>query len=159
MSTDSTSAKDRSDNHHSLKNSIEQAIPFVERAKLRVIHLERGKATCEIPLEPNKNHMGSMYAGAQFTLADITGGALFLASFDSETTVPTLKNLTMEFVKPATSDLHLSLQISEQQIHDMTQQAQAKGKAHCELEGQLCDRASEVVAHMKGDFFIVARTK
>lgn len=144
-------------NTHPLRETIEQAIPFVERAKLRIIHLERGKVTCEIPLEPNKNHMGSLYAGAQFTLADITGGALFLATFDSQTTVPTLKNLTMEFVKPATSDLHLSLQLSTQQIADMTEAVEAEGKAHCELEGQLCDRSSEVIAHMKGTFYILSK--
>lgn len=144
-------------NTSSLKSMIQSAIPFVERAGLKVIHLEAGKVTCEIPLNPNQNHMGTMYAGAQFTLADITGGALLLATFDPEQFIPTLKHLDISFLKPAQSDLHLSLRLTENTIARMSEEAEKHGKSECVLEGDLADRGGIVVAQMKGTFVLLKR--
>ena len=55
-----------------------------------------------MPLKPNKNHIGTMYAGALFTLAEMPGGVLFLSSFDNKAFFPIVKELTMKFVKQAT---------------------------------------------------------
>ncbi len=141
----------------SIKSMIETAIPFVERAGLKVIHLEPGKATCEIPLSPNQNHMETMYAGAQFTLADITGGALLLATFDPERFVPTLKSLDIHFLKPAKSNLHLSLKLNQDVIQRMMEEAESEAKSECVLEGDLADRLGHVVAQMKGTFVLLKR--
>ncbi len=142
-----------------LTQSIETLIPFVERAQLRVLHLETGKVTCEMPLEPNANHMNSMYAGAQFTLADITGGALMLATFGMKTCVPTLKELTMNYVKPATSSLQLSLQLTSEQIAEMNQALSSDHKARVELKGDLIDQSGDIVSQMTGTFVVLRKTE
>lgn len=140
----------------SINSLIEKAIPFVERAGLKVILLKPGNATCEMPLTPNVNHVGGMYAGAQFTLADICGGALLLASFDKDNYYPTLKNLSLNFMKPATSDLRLTLQLSSEKIVTMEQELAQVGRAYCRLEGDLLDLDNKVVAQMEGDFVLLS---
>ncbi|MBI2380389.1 MAG: DUF4442 domain-containing protein [Gammaproteobacteria bacterium] len=85
----------------SLQHMTEESIAFVHRAGLRLLAAEPGHARCLMPLAGNENHLGSLYAGAQFTLADITGGALALASFDAGRYYPILKRLSLEFLKPA----------------------------------------------------------
>ena len=35
-----------------------------------------------MPFKPNRNHLGTMYAGALFTLAEIPGGAVLISAFD-----------------------------------------------------------------------------
>ena len=62
----------------SLQQLIDQSIPFVQRSGLQVLDCGPGFAECRMPLSGNANHVGTLYAGAQFTLADITGGVLIL---------------------------------------------------------------------------------
>ena len=61
----------------------EDKIAFVKRMNLKAEVLEPGFVRLRVPLAGNENHIGSMYAGALFTLAEIPGGALFLTSFDA----------------------------------------------------------------------------
>src|SRR3546814_10037091 len=83
---------------------LETGIPFIGRSGLRVLELQRGYVRCQMPFAGNGNHVGTMYAGALFTLAELPGGALFLASFDIARYYPIVKSLDMRFKKPATSD-------------------------------------------------------
>ncbi len=64
-----------------VKELVEKKIAFVERMGLKVIELTPGYVKLIAPLQGNENHVGSMYAGALFTLAEIPGGALILTTF------------------------------------------------------------------------------
>ena len=55
-----------------------ETIPFLGRTEIVVDHAERGFVRLRMPFEPNVNHVGMMYAGALFTLAEVPGGHLFL---------------------------------------------------------------------------------
>ncbi|NQD35943.1 DUF4442 domain-containing protein [Permianibacter sp. IMCC34836] len=141
----------------SVQHIAEQSIAFVRRAGLKVLDCKPGYAHCLIPLAGNENHMGSMYAGAQFTLADITGGVLALVSFDMQRFYPTLKDLKLEFLKPATSDLSLVYQLSETELGELQQSATANGKAKFLLQGELKDVQGSVVARASGEFQVRSR--
>lgn len=141
----------------SIPQLAEESIPFVRRAGLKVLECAPGKARCSMPLAGNENHMGAMYAGAQFTLADMTGGVLALASFDMARFYPTLKDLTLEFLKPAGSDLTLAYAIPAEELARLRQGAETQGKARFVLEGELVDRDGNVVARARGEFQVRAR--
>lgn len=64
-----------------IKRLSRYVIPFVRRSGVRVLALEAGRVVCEMPLKGNVNHIGTMYAGALFTLAEFPGGPLMLATF------------------------------------------------------------------------------
>ncbi len=135
----------------------EQSIAFVRRAGLKVQDCRPGYARCWMPLQGNENHLGSMYAGAQFTLADVTGGVLALASFDNARFYPILKDLTLEFLKPATTDLTLSYEVSAAQLAELHAAAMTTGKAKFLLQGELIDSNGVVVAVARGEFQVRAR--
>lgn len=135
-----------------IKPIAEQSIAFVRRAGLVADICLPGHAQCRMPLAGNENHLGTMYAGAQFTLADITGGVLLLASFDPVRFYPILKDLRLEFLALATSDLTLSYQLPRDQLEQLQAQAEATGKAQFELHGELKDQHGVTVARAHGVF-------
>ncbi|ARS47404.1 thioesterase [Ectopseudomonas mendocina] len=128
----------------------EQQIAFVRRSGLQAEVLEPGFVRLCMPLEGNQNHIGSMYAGALFTLAEIPGGALFLTSFDVQRFYPIVKELNLRFRRPANGDIRVEARLSAQKIDDLQARAAREGKAEYLLELQLTGVDSEVVAESRG---------
>jgi acyl-coenzyme A thioesterase PaaI-like protein len=136
------------------KQALEQGITFVRNAGLQVVELRRGYVKCRMPFRNNGNHIGIMYAGAMFTVAEIPGGALFLSSFDATRYFPIVKALNMSFLKPAKSDVTVEIRLSDEQIAAIEAEADAKGKAEFVLEGELKDSAGVTVAASRGVYQI-----
>lgn len=132
------------------KQQLETGIRFVANAGLRVLELRRGYVRCLMPFENNGNHIGTMYAGALFTLAEIPGGALFLSSFDISKFFPVVKALDMRFLKPATQDITVEISLDDSQIAAIGAEALEKGKAEYVLEGKLKSADGVVVAESRG---------
>lgn len=132
------------------KRLLEQGIAFVKNAGLVVEHLDRGEVRCRMPFAGNGNHIGTMYAGALFTLAEIPGGALFLTSFDTARFFPVVKALNLKFVKPATSDVSVTARLTAAEISRIEQQATTHGKAEFTLSLELRDTQDVLVAVSEG---------
>ena len=128
----------------------EDKIAFVKHTNLKAEVLEAGFVRLRMPLAGNENHIGSMYAGALFTLAEIPGGALFLTSFDASKFYPIVKEMNLRFRRPATGDIRVEASLSEAQIEQLQKQATEHGKAEYVLELQLTDDDGEVVAQSRG---------
>ncbi|MBH2034080.1 MAG: YiiD C-terminal domain-containing protein [Pseudomonas sp.] len=128
----------------------EDKIAFVKRMNLKAEVLEPGFVRLRVPLAGNENHIGSMYAGALFTLAEIPGGALFLTSFDASKFYPIVKEMNLRFRRPATGDIVVEARLSAEEIERLQTEAQANGKAEYVLELQLTDGSGEVVALSRG---------
>ena len=132
------------------KRLLEQGIAFVRNAGLVVEHLERGEVRCLMPFKGNGNHIGTMYAGALFTLAEIPGGALFLSSFDTARFFPVVKALNLKFLKPVKSDVRVTARLPADEIARIEQQAAADGKADFTLNLELADSNGIIVAVSEG---------
>lgn len=128
----------------------EEQIAFVKRSGLKAEVLEPGYVRLCMPLAGNQNHIGSMYAGALFTLAEIPGGALFLSSFDSQRFYPVIKEMNLRFRRPALGDIHVEARLDAEQIERLQSEAQSRGKADYLLELQLTDASGEIVAESRG---------
>lgn len=128
----------------------EQQIAFVERSGLKAEVLEPGFVRLCMPLTGNQNHIGSMYAGALFTLAEIPGGALFLTSFDTQRFYPVIKEMNLRFRRPASGDIRVEARLSAEETTRLQEQAQQQGKAEYLLELQLTDGNGEVVVESRG---------
>lgn len=133
-----------------VRKLTEEQIAFVQRSGLKAEVLEPGRVRLRMPLAGNQNHIGSMYAGALFTLAEIPGGALFLTSFDAQRFYPIVKEMNLRFRRPATGDIRVEASLSEAQIEQLQKQATEHGKAEYVLELQLTDDSGEVVAQSRG---------
>ncbi len=124
----------------------EEKIDFVKRSGLKAEILQPGHVRLRMPLQGNQNHIGSMYAGALFTLAEIPGGALFLTSFDVQRFYPVIKEINLRFRRPASSDILVEASLNADEIRRIEDDAERLGKAEYRLELQLCDASGEVVA-------------
>jgi len=136
------------------KKMLEGGIKFVANSGLRVVELRRGYVKCLMPFAGNGNHIGTMYAGALFTLAEIPGGALFLSSFDASKFYPIVKELDLRFLKPAKGDVTVEIALDDVHIASLSAQAAEKGKAEFILEGQLKAADGSIVAQSRGVYQI-----
>lgn len=133
-----------------IRQLTEEQIAFVQRSGLKAEVLEPGHVRLCMPLAGNQNHIGSMYAGALFTLAEIPGGALFLTSFDVQRFYPIVKEMNLRFRRPATGDIRVEASLADTEIQRLQKQAAEEGKAEFVLELQLTDDSGEVVALSRG---------
>lgn len=122
------------------------SIPFAERAGIDLLEFERGHVKMKIPFEGNQNHVGMMYAGALFTLAEIPGGALFMSAFDMSKFFPIVTEMNIKYLKPAMTDITVEASLSEEEIARITEEAEANGKAKFVLDLELKDANNEVVS-------------
>ena len=133
-----------------IKELIETKVAFVERMGLRAVEMRPNYAKLAAPLQGNENHIGGMYAGALFTLAEMPGGALFLTTFDATKYYPIVKEMTVQFRRPARSDCTVEVSISESEAERIREEADKNGKAEFILEAEIKDQSGEVVARSKG---------
>ena len=138
------------------KKMLESGIKFVANSGLRVVDLRRGYVKCLMPFAGNANHIGTMYAGALFTLAEIPGGALFLSSFDASKFYPIVKELDLRFLKPANGDIVVEIAMDDIHAASLATEASAKGKAEFVLEGLLKSADGTIVAESRGVYQIRA---
>jgi acyl-coenzyme A thioesterase PaaI-like protein len=136
------------------KKMLQGGIKFVANSGLQVVELRRGYVKCLMPFAGNGNHIGTMYAGALFTLAEIPGGALFLSSFDASKLYPIVKELDLRFLKPAKTDVTVEITLDDIHIASLSAEAAAKGKAEFILEGQLRTADGTIVAESRGVYQI-----
>lgn len=133
-----------------VRQLTEEQIAFVKRSGLTAERLEPGHVRLRMPFAGNQNHIGTLYAGALFTLAEMPGGALFLTSFDSRRFYPIVKEMNLRFRRPAKGDITVDARIDQAEIARIQQEAEANGKADYWLELQLLDANGEVVAESRG---------
>lgn len=135
-----------------VRRLTEEQIAFVKRTGLKAEVLEPGHVRLRMPLAGNENHIGSMYAGALFTLAEIPGGALFLTSFDAERFYPIVKSLNLRFLRPATGDIRVEARLQTDDIERLQAEADRHGKADYPLQLQLMADDGSVVAESEATY-------
>lgn len=133
-----------------IRQYIEKPFAFVERMGVQAPVLERGHVKLSAPLEPNINHIGTMYAGALFTLAELPGGALFLTTFDVNRFYPIVKEMTIQFRRLAATEAFIEMRMTDEEVQRIEEEADARGKAEYILEGEVKDTDGQVVATSRG---------
>jgi acyl-coenzyme A thioesterase PaaI-like protein len=129
---------------------IGSTIPIAERMGLRVLEARRGFAAASVPVEGNGNHFGVVYAGVQFTVAEILGGIIALSTFDAGKYFPLVKNVDIAFVGMATTPLRAEAKLDDETIARVEAEAAAQGKADYRLDAVVTDAAGAVVATTRG---------
>ena len=129
---------------------VETGIEFVRRMGLKVVELKRGYVELKAPLEGNLSHVGTMYAGALFTLAEIPGGALFLSTFDVSKYYPIVKEMTIRYKRPVLTDATVKVSLPEEEAERITKEADETGKSEFVLKAEIFDANGQLVAESDG---------
>jgi len=125
---------------------LEHTIPVVHRMGVRFTEVRPGYAASEVPFEGNGNHFGVMYAGVLFTVAEVLGGAIAIASFDSGRYFPLVKEVQINYRRPAKTDVRATASLDQATIEATAAAADANGKADFVLEMEVTDAEGTVVA-------------
>ena len=132
------------------------SVPILEAMGIRLVEVRSGHTVAELPPEPNVNHFGVTYAGSLFSVAEMLGGVLSLATFDLEGEltgcVPLVKESTIRFRRPALGVVRATAELSEDEVARVRTDALASGKGEFVLEATLTDAQGEVVATTVGTY-------
>jgi thioesterase domain-containing protein len=133
---------------------LELTIPVLHKMGVRFTDVGRGHATTEVPVEGNGNHLGSMYAGVLFSVAEVLGGALALNTWDASSYLPLVKSLTIDFLRPARTDVTATTSLDEDEIARTEAAAEATGKGEYILVAEIHDQDGTLVARTTGTYQI-----
>lgn len=141
-----------SDEHKDIVNYLEKAIKIIEEMGMRIVDFRKNAVKIILPKEPNVNHIGTVYAGSLFSLADYAGGVLFYASFDRKKYYPILKEVTIAFKKPATTDITVEASMPTAQAEQIKNITDETGKADWVLDLELKDEKGDICCIVHGIF-------
>jgi len=127
-------------------------IPRLAEMGISITHLVPGRAVAEVGMTGNANHLGSMYAGTLFGVAEVLGGVICHPSFDLARYYPTVKSLTIDFRRPATTAVRAEASLTPDAIERIRGTAESEGRAEFELEAVITDASGEVVATTRGTY-------
>jgi thioesterase domain-containing protein len=138
-----------SDEYKDLVSYLEKAIKIIEKMGMRILDFQKQSVKIMLPKEPNVNHIGTVYAGSLFSLADFAGGVLFYSAFDLRKYYPLLKEVTITFKRPATTDITVETSMTPEQAEGIKKIADETGKADWALDLELKDEQGNVccIAH------------
>ncbi|NHA00590.1 DUF4442 domain-containing protein [Nocardioides sp. W3-2-3] len=105
-----------------------------------------------IPAGPNGNHFGATYAGCLFSVAEVLGGIFASTSLVLEGAVPLVKQVTIDFLRPATTAVTARASLTEETIARVLTETAERGKADFLLETEVSDEQGTVVARTSGTY-------
>jgi len=131
-------------------------IPFATLAGIR--RDADGALTLELSAEV-QNHLGTMHAGAQFTLAESGSADGLLALFPdlADAVVPVLRSSSVKFRGAATSGLSAHATVTEEARSRFLERFERKGRASIVVEVELRDAEEAVTCQGSYEWFVQAR--
>jgi acyl-coenzyme A thioesterase PaaI-like protein len=133
-----------------MNGAMESTIPPVHKMGVRVVEARRGHAVASVPLAGNGNHFGVIYAGVQFTVAEMLGGVIALATFDAAKYYPLVQNVDITFTGMARTDLLAQATLDDDEIARIEAEVAERGKADFVLDAVVSDDAGQTVSLTHG---------
>lgn len=136
-----------------LNRLIATSVPFTRRNGFSVVELRSGYLRARLTRRGNGNHLGTVYAGAQYLLAEIPFGALCLVEFGGRL-IPILRDLHIVYDQPARSDLEVELILENERRAQIERDVAEEGRSELILELHLKDREGEVVSRAFANYMV-----
>lgn len=129
---------------------LEQAVHVIHETGVKVVELRDRYARMVMPFEPNINHVGIMYGGSLFILAEFSGGVIYYVSFDLARFYPLVKEVSIKYRRPATTAVTLEVQLSEEEVNAIQEAAEREGKKDWIMDLELKDDQGQVCCIVHG---------
>jgi thioesterase domain-containing protein len=138
------------ENKVDMRELFKTGIPFAARTGIQATRLDKDRIDLLMPFAPNRNHVGTMYAGALFTLGEMMGGAVAMVYFIEHNLIPIVKGLNIKFVKPATTDITTTYAMTEEEVQRIIAECKEKNKSDYSIHLELKDANGVTVALTDG---------
>jgi acyl-coenzyme A thioesterase PaaI-like protein len=113
---------------------VHRAVPAIARLGVVVDAISPGTVELRVPFEGNGNHMGTMYAGALFAVAELPGGLIPLSVLDPGRYVPIVTDMRVHFLAAARTDVRLTARMEPDDLRVLAERADADGQAEFVLQ-------------------------
>lgn len=135
---------------------IAHAVPRIADLGIRVVELAPDRVVTHAPLQTNGNHLGSMYAGTLFGMAEMMGGAILFASVNFEEYLPTVKEISIRYRRPARSDITGVATLDPETLSRVLAEARERGRSEYRVNATLTDAGGNVVVRTEGTYQLLA---
>jgi acyl-coenzyme A thioesterase PaaI-like protein len=133
-----------------INQTMGSTIPTAHNMGIKVVEARPGFAAATVPVEGNGNHFGVIYAGVQFTVAEILGGVIAMSTFDSAKYFPLVRGVDIQYIAMARTPLRAEATLDDATVARVAADAEANGKADFTLEAVVKDADGQVVATTRG---------
>lgn len=130
-------------------------IPIIGKMGAEILEIRDAGVKVKMPLAPNINHVGMMYAGSLFTLAEFPAGVVFMKRLDTSKVVPVVAEVSIRYRRPALTDIYADFQFDDDIFERLQNEALEKGKASFKHRQELTDESGEVVAVSEARYVII----
>ncbi|WP_408898229.1 PaaI family thioesterase [Nocardioides sp. R1-1] len=131
---------------------VRTMIPIMDAMGVEVVEAGRNTVAARLPAGPNGNHFGTTYAGSLFTVAEVLGGLYASTSLVLEGAVPLIKSMTIDFLRPATTDVVARTTLADDVIARVLAETAERGKSDFDLVAEVHDTEGTVVARTTGRY-------
>lgn len=131
---------------------VRQMIPIFRAMEVEIVEAGRTTVAARLPAGPNSNHFGTTYAGCLFSVAEVLGGVYASTSLVLDGAVPLVKQVTIDFLRPATTTVTARSTLSEETIARVLAETEERGKSDFLLETEVTDEQGTVVARTTGTY-------
>ena len=138
---------------------IHGMIPVVEKAGCELLEFNNhGHVKLKMPFRGNENHVGVMYAGSLWTLAEYSGLPLILSAFGMDfmdTFLPVVATFEIKFLKPVKEDMFVQYTMTPDELD--TYQAQLVHDGRCKMlfRNKICDAKGNCYAETVGKYVML----
>lgn len=144
-----------------IEAQLRARLPLYEHMGLRVESASNGVFRCAVPLrEGNLNHFRTVHAALQWAAAEALGGLVWFSTHPDESRfVPVIRRYTIEFKKPAWTEVVAETRFSDAEAAAMDAALERDGRYDFELESVIRNADGEIVAEGKGAYAIRSAIK
>jgi acyl-coenzyme A thioesterase PaaI-like protein len=132
--------------------ALEALVPRAHQMGVRFVALRPGYVRAEVAPDGNGNHFGVIYAGVIFTVAEVLGGGMHLASFDATTHYPLVRRMETDFVAPGRGTLSALATLAPEDVARIKAAAAPDAKVSFQLDAEVTATDGTVVARTRGDY-------
>ncbi|MEP0201572.1 MAG: PaaI family thioesterase [Halioglobus sp.] len=131
-----------------------KSCPLYDFFGLKVLELSDESFKVSMPLNDSTcNHVGMIHAGVLFAAGEILGGMVVSQHLaDPVRFQPVVRDLKIEFLKPALTEITASAHFDSEMAKAMNQELAESGRFDFVLEAQLKDTNNQVVAKTTANY-------
>lgn len=134
---------------------VHDAFPLIKRLGIVIETLTAEEVVTRLPEDPfNDNHFKTIYAGVQFSVLEVTGGIIFAAAFDVGRYFIVVKEMTIEYHRPAKGELRAFCRFPVGDREQLLANLASAGKASYVLTMELKDHTGLVVSSARATYFV-----
>lgn len=131
---------------------VHAAVPAIGRLGVEVVELAPGLVRLRMPHDGNANHIGTMYAGSLFAIAELPGGLLPLA-MPELAVVPILTRMEITFSAAVRSgDVTVDVAMDPAELRALADEAHTAGAADFDLDVEVKDSSGRIVVSSVGGY-------